>query len=165
VRLPLAALASLAPGDRIALPISALGAVQLVAPGGKAVADGRLGQTGGARAIRIGDLSREPGSQAADGTAIPAGALHGSVLSRGIDFEVEPGPFQPARGLGGFDGAGSSGFDPSELEGASLDTGHGASPDSEASNFDDLRDGSFDLPEPEDLPDFPDLPALPDLPD
>jgi flagellar motor switch protein FliM len=60
LRLPLAAVTALAPGDRIVLPMAALGSVRLVGPGGAAVATGRLGQAGGCRAVRLA-APDEPG--------------------------------------------------------------------------------------------------------
>jgi flagellar motor switch protein FliM len=54
LRLPLARVQGLAPGDRIALPRDALDRVAVEAPGRLRVATGRLGQARGLRAVRIG---------------------------------------------------------------------------------------------------------------
>ncbi|MDH3262370.1 MAG: FliM/FliN family flagellar motor switch protein [Paracoccaceae bacterium] len=75
VRLPLNELAALAPGDRLALPITALGAVRLVAAGGTTVAEARLGQTGGLRAVKIRDPEQRARPPATEGAVIGAEAL------------------------------------------------------------------------------------------
>ncbi|SHJ39050.1 flagellar motor switch protein FliM [Palleronia salina] len=58
-RMTAADLQALAPGDTIALPQGALGAVALVGPGGHVLGTGRLGQSGGQKAIRLGVAPRE----------------------------------------------------------------------------------------------------------
>ena len=60
IRLTLSDLARLAPGDRIALPVAALGAVRLTGPGGAIVGAGRLGRRGGLRAVRLGPRDPAP---------------------------------------------------------------------------------------------------------
>jgi flagellar motor switch protein FliM len=85
VEIPLSTLAGLAPGDRLALPLAALGAVRLVAPGGGVVAEARLGQCGGLRAVRLAPgTGAEPAAPFAPAAAavIPAGTIDG----------VRPGP-------------------------------------------------------------------------
>ncbi|MCX7644736.1 MAG: FliM/FliN family flagellar motor switch protein [Rhodobacteraceae bacterium] len=79
VRLALADLAALAPGDRIAFPLAALGAVLLTGPGGVPVATGRLGQSGGLRAVRIGLTEAPAAKPAALGEIVPAGTLGGAA--------------------------------------------------------------------------------------
>jgi flagellar motor switch protein FliM len=74
--LPLGDLARLEPGDRIALPLSALGAVRIVAPGGVALAEGRLGQSGGLRAIKLAEAAPPLPPLPAEGAVIAAGTLH-----------------------------------------------------------------------------------------
>jgi flagellar motor switch protein FliM len=78
VRLGLVDLARLAPGDRIAMPLAALGAVVLTGPGGVPVATGRLGRSGGLRAVRIGVPDLPASSAATVGEIVPAGTLPGS---------------------------------------------------------------------------------------
>ncbi|SEN85808.1 FliM/FliN family flagellar motor switch protein [Palleronia pelagia] len=58
-RMTAAELQALAPGDTVALPQGALGAVALVGPGGHVLGTGRLGQSGGQKAIRLGAASRD----------------------------------------------------------------------------------------------------------
>jgi len=100
LRLPLEDLAGLSPGDRIVLPLSALGTVRLMAPGAEAVAEGRLGQAGGLRAIRIADPSLRPAPLSADGTVLPAGTLH-RTRPPGPAVDLEPPPaFAPASPAG-----------------------------------------------------------------
>jgi flagellar motor switch protein FliM len=88
VRLPLTELETLAPGDRLALPLSALGAVKLVAAGRTAVAEARLGQAGGLRAVKI----RETGQRAG-----PSAATEGAVIG---PERLEPS-LRPGRNWGG----------------------------------------------------------------
>ncbi len=87
LRLPLAVLSALGPGDRIVLPMATLGAVRLVGPGGVAVGGGRLGQAAGCRAVRIA---------AADGPTLPE-TLEPEVLAAG---RVAAGPGAGAGGAG-----------------------------------------------------------------
>lgn len=103
LRLSLGELATLAPGDRIALPLSALGTVRVSAAGGRAVALGRLGQAGGARAVMLSErCGEETPGPAAEGSVIVAGALHGMrPAERASASPVLAGPnFAPA-GPGG----------------------------------------------------------------
>jgi flagellar motor switch protein FliM len=72
VRLPLDELAGLALGDRLALPITALGAMRLVAAGGTTVAEAKLGQAGGLRAVKIRDPEARVGSPPTEGVVIGA---------------------------------------------------------------------------------------------
>lgn len=76
LQMPLAALGELAPGRKLALPGVRLAGVELLSPDGTHVAHGRLGQSGGMRAVRIEpvpapELSPEPSL----GTAPPPAAL------------------------------------------------------------------------------------------
>ncbi len=95
VRLPLADLSGLAPGDRIALPLTALGGVRLVAPGGQVMAEGRLGQAGGARAVRLVEPGEDSPPHAPDGTIIPAGTLQ-SRPAPPAPPPMDMSDFQPA---------------------------------------------------------------------
>lgn len=97
VRLNLSDLAALAPGDRIALPLSTLAAVRLTGPGGVTVAAGRLGQTGGLRALRLGPLGAPAADQAATGEIIAAGTLRGGRAAAGPRFgSPDAASFSPA---------------------------------------------------------------------
>lgn len=84
VRLPLTELEALAPGDRLTLPLSALGAVRLVAAGRTVVAEARLGQTGGLRAVKIRETGQRVGSSA---------AAEGAVIGpEPLERTLRPGP-------------------------------------------------------------------------
>ena len=52
-KLPVSAVAGWQPGDVVPVPLSALGTVAVEAEGGRALAEARLGQQGGFRAVRI----------------------------------------------------------------------------------------------------------------
>jgi flagellar motor switch protein FliM len=78
VRIDLADLARLAPGDRIVLPAGVLGQVLLTGPGGAPVAGGRLGQLGGLRAVKVARDDSPVAPAPALGVVVPAGALASS---------------------------------------------------------------------------------------
>ncbi|MET4127372.1 flagellar motor switch protein FliM [Roseovarius sp. MBR-79] len=67
LNLPLRRAMTLKPGDRLSLPRDSLGSAQLVAPGGHGVAEGRLGQREGWRALRLSG----PVTQSAPGQDAP----------------------------------------------------------------------------------------------
>jgi len=74
LRLPLARVSALAPGDMLPLSGQAIGEVRLEGPGGALLATGRLGRSCGDRALRIGKLG--PGAvqvPAPDGAERPEG--------------------------------------------------------------------------------------------
>lgn len=75
LRLSLDALSGLAVGDRIVFPINALGGVKLVATGGGLVAEGRLGQSGGVRAVKMADPTLPVSPLTVEGSVILAGTL------------------------------------------------------------------------------------------
>lgn len=64
--------AALAEGDRVILPMSVLNATKVVASGGAVVGQGRLGQVGGVRALKVGALSGNADLKFAEGTILPA---------------------------------------------------------------------------------------------
>lgn len=145
-RLPrtLAEARRLSVGDTLEVPIDALRAVTLESADGHAVATGRLGQSGGLKAVRITARAEAEDAKAGStsapgfmGAALPSGK--GAALpDPGVADAVGPGPNVPG---------GDAARDPA------LST--------EVPALSDMED----LPELPDLPDLPDLPELPDLPD
>jgi flagellar motor switch protein FliM len=68
LHLPLSQITGFAVGDVLRVPLGALGSVEIEAAGGKGIANARLGQQGGFRAVRIMQLA---GSEAADEADAP----------------------------------------------------------------------------------------------
>ena len=95
VRLSLSDLMRLSPGDRIAFPLTAMSHVRLVAPGQSTIASGRLGQTGGTRAVKLADPAEAKAHQAEDGVLIVAGALRGTSRPGPAEAPEDP-EFSPA---------------------------------------------------------------------
>jgi flagellar motor switch protein FliM len=106
VRLTIGGLAALAPGDRIALPAEALAALRLVTGDGAPVAAGRLGQAGGARAVRLIAADGPLPPIQPDGAVIPAGAFLRNAGAGGAGHE---GAGLPAAGAAP-DGFAAAGF-------------------------------------------------------
>ena len=174
IRMPLSTFSRLKPGTMLELTSGELGKTELRSIEGVKVAIGRLGQTGGLRALRVNEPDVAPPSPA----------------ELAASFEPAGGGPSPLDAMGGF-GGGMGAMDGMDMGG--FDAGDGAM----AGGFDDLPDlpamdfdpgGGMDLPdidadpdmtawsgdaEAEGLPDLPDLPplggggddgGLPDLP-
>ncbi|WP_417244126.1 FliM/FliN family flagellar motor switch protein [Celeribacter sp.] len=156
-------------GTLIPIPREALSRVEIRAQDGRKISRGRIGQIGGARAVRI-DLTPDDGSNGPlDGRALDLGDLAGmggmgGMAPRGGDL-----PSLSNLGVGGSDSeAGLGDMDLGDLPAM------GDLPDLDAAGSDlpDLGDlpPLGDLPAMDDLPplgdmgDFDDLPALGDLP-
>ena len=106
VRLTLGDLSGLAEGDRILLPMTSLGRVSVVARGGEPVAQGRLGQTGGVRAVKVAASDHAAAASVAEGFILPAGTFQTSHSPNMADASLDE--FAPAMDRAG---SGAPGFD------------------------------------------------------
>ncbi|SIO12127.1 Type III flagellar switch regulator (C-ring) FliN C-term [Rhodovulum sp. ES.010] len=117
-RLPAAALGQLRPGDMVPIPAAALTAVRLEAPGRVAVAEGRLGQANGERAVRIETIEGDPPGLAAPSAAPgltapePDLPMAAAPADPGADmpFPASAAPGAPEEEDGGFPVAEAGGF-------------------------------------------------------
>lgn len=100
LRLPLSEICGLQPGQLIPVPASAVGSTELTATGGHVVAQVRLGQLNGARAVRLcgapsatGELGEAPGVSGHGETGPPPVPDHGAppVAPDGPDGADLPG--------------------------------------------------------------------------
>lgn len=109
-RMPAAEINRLRPGDLVTLPVAALAAVRLEGPGGVAIAEGRLGQAHGDRAVKIeaghaslSDLTIEAGAGGPSGDAGPTLTVGQARAPQPALPSVPPEPVLPASGHNGSD--------------------------------------------------------------
>jgi|GEM_PF-7054522 len=92
MRLSAAEIARLRPGDLVPIPAAALTAVRLEGPGRVAIAEGRLGQSNGERAIKIAGAEDEApglvGLSTMPGLAAPPPASASDAAEDAADFPV-----------------------------------------------------------------------------
>ncbi|MEE4118006.1 MAG: FliM/FliN family flagellar motor switch protein [Paracoccaceae bacterium] len=168
LRLPLGALEGLQPGQELPIPGAALDETMLVGADGSAVARGRLGQSGGRRAVRLsGGAPGESAARPADG----ASAEEQEPWSTPPGGAALPGPGMPAMpSLGA--GGGADLTDPPDAGRLPDLPGLGGGDDAPGGDLDPLAG----LPDLADLPPLPEaggaagggadpLSALPELPD
>lgn len=158
MRVPLREFAGLKVGDTLPLDQAFLYETDLLTIGGQPVAQGRLGQMNGARAVRLNQTgTRLAGDTAVEGLAFTAGAdpdaMPGNVpaVDMGIAAQGLQDPMDnmglPAPGAaGGLDLEGSAGSGQPEISDGGFDGGLGG-------------DGALSLDGLPDLPDLPDLPG------
>ncbi|MEQ9259870.1 MAG: FliM/FliN family flagellar motor switch protein [Roseovarius sp.] len=183
LRLPLREVCALRPGQLIPVPATAITGAELTAARGHVVAQVRLGQLNGARAVRLRGAPAEAGDGAGDGPdeagprprpaeergprGLP-GAGSGARETAGDIVPPAGLPAQPEEA--GLPGLGDLGPGDLGLESAGAEAG--AAPDlpglADLPGLPDLNGADAasgppagGLPE---LPDLPDLPGLPDLP-
>lgn len=181
MRVPLQEFAGLQIGDTIPLDAAFLYETDLLTIGGKSVAQGRLGQMNGARAVRLtSPKSKQASNPAADAMAFSEGggmeALPGSAPALGMDMGIAAQGLQDPMGdmgVPGLDGGAATdasaldagaGEELPTLDGEGLEAGFGGDSgggfDSGGGLSMDGLDGGFaDLPDLSDLPDLPDLPG------
>jgi flagellar motor switch protein FliM len=163
LRLPLAALEGLQPGCELPIPGAALDETMLVGADGCAIARGRLGQSGGRRAVRLSGGLAQDSAGDAPAQEQPAGEGAGPAL---------PGPGLPPMPVAG------SGESPDLPDLPDLAPPGGLTPPGDLPDIGDGPSAGGDgdplagLPDLDDLPSFgntqeegeAEIPAPPDLP-
>ncbi|MBT8152836.1 FliM/FliN family flagellar motor C-terminal domain-containing protein [Epibacterium ulvae] len=113
VKVPLNEFASLKIGDSIPLDHAFLYETHLLTIGGQNIAQGRLGQINGSRAIRLVAPGTKPGDDLgnADGFGSAVGPAPGTMEPPTIDLEIAGEGLDDPSGLGGFGGDLGGGLD------------------------------------------------------